>query len=301
MEKPEEDVEKGVDTLEEKHLKIIVDAIPYMKDFMQDDMTFLVHDFRTATYSVVVEGNKLKTPYKPGDPFDNNSSVLAGIKQLKQQYQALVPKGVFGVPAKGLLTPVFDEKGEMVACITVSKSIELETRIEEATGSLFSSLEQLNAGVEEVNSNSQQLSAFIKGIFDFSIQTQSKIREIDGIIQIIKSISSQSNLLALNAAIEAARAGETGRGFSVVANEMGKLSNLSKESAEKVAKSLMEMKNAIDMIGQQIGKTSMASDSQASATEEIAATVDEIVGVSKQLSDIAKIKTVEDDLKKISK
>lgn len=109
----------------------------------------------------------------------------------------------------------------------------------------------------------------------------------------IKNISKHSNLLALNASIEAARAGDAGRGFSVVAKEMGKLSNLSKESAERVAGSLSEIKSSIEFIGEKIKIVSLSSENQAAAAEEMAASTDEIVSISKQLTEFAKVETME--------
>lgn len=62
----------------------------------------------------------------------------------------------------------------------------------------------------------------------------SSINKINEITNFINSIAEQTNLLSLNAGIEAARAGESGRGFSIVAEEIGKLAEQSKESAENI-------------------------------------------------------------------
>lgn len=59
-------------------------------------------------------------------------------------------------------------------------------------------------------------------------------RDINQIINVIKTISSQTDILSLNAGIEASRAGEHGKGFLVVANEIRKLAEQTQTSSERI-------------------------------------------------------------------
>lgn len=85
--------------------------------------------------------------------------------------------------------------------------------------------------LSEINSEVVQSMNVTTGITE---KLSDAVREIGMTLSLINDISASTNLLALNASIEAARAGEAGRGFTVVAAEVGNLANNTQESLKNV-------------------------------------------------------------------
>ena len=75
---------------------------------------------------------------------------------------------------------------------------------------------------------------------------QQKSKQIHVIADVIKEIATRTNLVALNAAVEAARAGESGRGFTVVAQEVRLLAQRTKEATIEISNMLREINDEAD-------------------------------------------------------
>ncbi|MCL6459964.1 MAG: methyl-accepting chemotaxis protein, partial [Gorillibacterium sp.] len=91
------------------------------------------------------------------------------------------------------------------------------------------------ATVEALKVASQQSETLIKQAVDAMKELADSSKQIGKITSVITEISNQTHLLAFNAAIESARAGVHGKGFSVIAEEVRKLSLESNRSAKQIA------------------------------------------------------------------
>ncbi|MBV7272494.1 methyl-accepting chemotaxis protein [Clostridium sp. PL3] len=101
-----------------------------------------------------------------------------------------------------------------------------------------------------------------KNVTDVISDLSIKSNEIGNVVEFINDITDQINLLSLNASIEAAKAGEAGRGFTVVANEVKNLAELSKQSTQKISRLILDVQNNIKKAVTEVTNTRISIDEQ---------------------------------------
>jgi methyl-accepting chemotaxis protein len=115
-----------------------------------------------------------------------------------------------------------------------------------ASGEINEKAKITKIDVNESKRKASELFSHTRQQLEEAIDKSKIVEEIDILSESIMQITEQTNLLALNAAIEAARAGETGKGFSVVADEIRKLAEQSKDTVLKIKDVTLEVKSSVE-------------------------------------------------------
>lgn len=138
--------------------------------------------------------------------------------------------------------------------------------------------------VEKTASQMNVIDQSVKKAENVISALESKSKDITQILGVINGIADQTNLLALNAAIEAARAGESGRGFSVVAEEVRKLAVQSANSAKEIENLIKEIVQDIDVSQEVFTAVNREVQSGLSFTEQTKVSFHNIFEMTKEIS-----------------
>ena len=153
----------------------------------------------------------------------------------------------------------------------IEEMVEELKNVDEKSRNINSMAFESNENIQKLNESVNVIGESFKEFNGKVAGFGNSIKQVNEITNLINSIAGQTNLLALNAAIEAARAGEAGRGFSVVADEIRKLSEQTRESSGNISNLIKiiagdtkliisssgnmseELKNQITIIGETLG------------------------------------------------
>lgn len=212
----------------------------------------------------------------------NLSSLIGKVQQSSLEVRSAVNE--INASARDLETSATEQAAsshEVTASSTeiASTSNKLVKTMDEISGRIQVSAQNTQDGkmkLDEMESHVQGFVNSTKLFYDkFSI-VEDKAKKISGIVTTINKISDQTGLLALNAAIEAERAGEYGKGFSIVAREISRLSDQTKIAAKDIAYMVKEMQNSV--------KTGIGEITK--FTDNVNITITEVIDISRHLSTI---------------
>ena len=216
------------------------------------------------------------SPLAKDDP--NAKKVFAG------EYTAeKLSKEVYGVPVFVRAFPIKDDTGKVIGQFAAVRSLESERQLDEYMQQIGGIIGGLQDAAQDVSSHSQQLAASSEEISHQSTQSLELTGQtVESTVE-ITNIQRQTNILGLNASIEAARAGAAGAGFSVVAEEVRKLSSETTKTTSKINDSLGNIKTHIEALVTNVEQIKRSSSEQANLVTDFSQLINDLEKVSSDM------------------
>lgn len=274
-------------TVLENILQQLLDNLHTIQSTYPDDACLFLTD--TEQILKYLPGKQIDLKIKNGTLMRNFTGTVAhkalhSGKMEKEEKDARL----FGCPYIATATPI-REQGNIIGVLCSVVSNQKIDVLRKESKELITVSEELAAASEQMTSISNTMVKDLQDLSNESSFLKNEIHTIENILSKIKDTSIKSRILGLNASIEAARSGEHGKGFMVVANEIKKMADSSKEAVEGFEPQLKEMMLNIENVLTTIQEISIHSQEQSSKIEEFQASFDQIVRAATELSNHARI------------
>lgn len=175
--------------------------------------------------------------------------------------------------------------------VSSSQSAQQADRANASAQETLIILESGNDAVKKINLEVINVQKQVEIMAKKILELTNQIDQIGDVANLVRRIADQTNMLALNASVEAVRAGESGKGFAVIAVEIRKLADQSRESTLNINDLIMEIQKSITGTAQisQKGKESVQScftitQDTSHTFEEVKKTVTDVVHSNQQIT-----------------
>lgn len=263
----------------------VLSGVSSMMNAILSDIRALIESFFTLSISIVQASRKVSTTAREAS---------AAMEEISK---------TVGEIANGASDQAHDAQQSVMMVDKLSQQINY---VYESYNSITGETEKIsglnNAGLESVSvlhEKTDETFTTSSKIFAVVEKFTNTTKDIGLFVESIENIAEQTNLLALNAAIEAARAGEAGKGFAVVADEVRKLADQSRQATEEITNLMESIREESQLAIKAMADMKKVSIEQSNAVKQTNEAFNNIAGGVNAIID--KIKGVNDAVASMQK